>query len=50
MCDKKPVDAFKWIEKDDILKFTEEFIKNYEKYCDIGYFQEVDVEYPKSNG
>ena len=38
----------KWIEKDDLLKFTEEFIKNYDKNSDTGYFLKVDVEYPKS--
>ena len=27
MCEKMPVDGFKWIEKDDLLKFTEESIK-----------------------
>ena len=28
MCEKLPVDGFKWIEKDDILKFHKNFIKN----------------------
>ena len=31
MCEKMPIDGFKWIEKDDLLKFTEEFIKNLTK-------------------
>ena len=48
MCEKMPVDGFKWIEKYDLLKFTEEFIKNKDKNSDIGYFLEVDVENPKS--
>ena len=48
MCEKMPVDGFKWIEKDDLLKFTQKFIKNYDKNSHIGYFFEVDVEYPKS--
>ena len=30
-----------------MLKFNEEFIKNYDEDGDIGYFLEVDVEYPK---
>ena len=45
---KLPVDGFKWIEKDDLLKFDENFIKNYNENSDIGYILEVDVEYPKS--
>ena len=43
-----PVDGFKWIEKDDISKFTEEFIKNYDENGNKGYTFEVDVEYPKN--
>ena len=31
MCEKMPIDGFKWIEKDDLLKFTEEFIKKLTK-------------------
>ena len=42
-----PVKNFKWIEKDDISKFDEEFIKNYDENSDKGYILEVDVEYPK---
>ena len=34
--------------KDDISKFDEKFIKNYDENSDIGYDLEVDVEYPKS--
>ena len=48
MCEKLPVDGFKWIEKDDLLKFDENLMKNYDKNSDIGYVLEVDVEYPKS--
>ena len=48
MCEKFPVDGFRWIEEDDLLKFDEKFIKNYDKNSDIGYILEVDVEYPKS--
>ena len=43
-----PVDNFKWIEKDDILKFNEKFIKNYDENSDKGYILEVDVEYLKN--
>ena len=37
---------FKW--KDDLSRFNEDFIKNYNENSDIGYFREVDVEYPKT--
>ena len=30
-----------------MLKFNEEFIKNYDEDSDNGYILEVDVEYPK---
>ena len=43
MCEKLPVGRFKWIEKDDLLKFDENMTKN----SDIGYVLEVDVEYLK---
>ena len=36
---------FKW--KDDLSRFNEDFIKNYNENSDVGYFLEVDVEYPK---
>ena len=32
-----------------ISKFNEEFIKNYDEDRDIGYFLEVNVEYPKNS-
>ena len=35
MLQKLPVDSLKWIEKDDLLKFDENFIKNYDKNSDI---------------
>ena len=44
---KLPVDSFKFIEKDNLSKFDEKFIKDYDKNSDKGYFLEVDVEYPK---
>ena len=44
MLQKLPVRNFKWI--DDLLIFTEDFIKNYNKNSDIGYIFEVDVQYP----
>ena len=45
MCKKFPVDGFKWI--DDLSTFNENLIKDYNENSDIGYFHEVDIEYPK---
>ena len=42
-----PVGNFKWLKKDDISKFNDEFIKKYDENSDIGCIFEVDVEYPK---
>ena len=47
MSQKLPVRNFKWIEKDDISKFDEEFIKNYDENSDKGYIFEEDVKYPE---
>ena len=43
MSQKLPVRYFKWIEKDDISKFDEKFINNYDENSDKGYILEVDV-------
>ena len=48
MSQKLPVDDFKWVKKDDLSKFNESFIKNYNENSDKGYILEVDVEYPKN--
>ena len=48
MSEKIPVNNFKWIEKDDILNFNENFIKNYDENSDKGYISEADVEYTKN--
>ena len=48
MSQKLPVRNFKWIEKGDISKFNEAFIKNYDENSDKGYILEVDVEYPEN--
>ena len=45
MIQKLPANSFKWVEK--LSKFNERFIKSYNKNSDIGYFLEVNVEYPK---
>ena len=45
MSQKLPVNSFKWVEK--LSRFNEIFIKNYNENSDIGYFLEVDIDYPK---
>ena len=45
MSKKLPVNGFKW--ENDLSRFNEDFIKNYNENSDVGYFLEVDVEYPK---
>ena len=42
---KLPVNGFKWVEKSS--RFNEIFMKNYNENRDIGYFLEVDINYPK---
>ena len=48
MFQKLPVDGFKWIKENNLSKFNENFIKNYDENSDRGYFLEADVEYPKN--
>ena len=45
MSQKLPVNGFKWVEKSS--RFNEIFTKNYNENSDIGYFLEVDIDYPK---
>ena len=45
MSKKLLVNGFKW--KNDLSRFNENFIKNYDKNSDVGYFLEVNIEYPK---
>ena len=47
MSKKVHVNGLEWLE--DISKFKEDFIKNYDEDSNSGYFLEVDVEYPKKN-
>ena len=47
MPQKLPARNFKWIDKDDISKFDEKFIKNFDENSDKGYILEVDVKYPE---
>ena len=45
MSKKLPVNGFEWAE--DLSRFKEDFIKNYDEDSNKGYFLEVDVQYPK---
>ena len=45
MCQNLPVNSFKW--KRNMLKFNEEFIKNYDEDSDKDYILEVGLEYLK---
>ena len=45
MSKKLPVNGFKW--ENDLSRFNEDFIKNYNENSDVGHFLEVDVEYPE---
>ena len=42
---KLPVNGLKW--ENNVSRFNEDFIKNYDKKSDEGYFLEVDIKYPK---
>ena len=46
MSQKLAVNNFEW--EENIHKFNEEFIKNYDENGSEGYILEVDVEYPKN--
>ena len=47
MSQKLPVNDFKWMTKEKLSRFNEDFIKNYDENGNIGYFLEVDIDYPK---
>ena len=42
---KLPMNGFEWVKH--LSNFNEDFKKEYDKYSDIGYFLEVDVDYLK---
>ena len=46
MSQELPLDSFKW--EEDLLKFNESFIKNYDENSNKGHILEVDVEYLKN--
>ena len=45
MSQKLPLNCFKF--ENNLSRLNENFIKSYNEDSDIGYFLEVDVEYPK---
>ena len=47
MSEKLPVNDFKWVKQDELSKINKDFIKNYEENGNMGYFLEVDIDYPK---
>ena len=46
MSQKLPLIDFKWI--GETSKFNKDFIKSYNEDSSIGYFLEVDVQYPEN--
>ena len=47
MSQKLPVDGFK--SEENISKFNEKFIKNYDENNNEGYILTIDVKYPKNS-
>ena len=47
MSQKLPINEFKWVKQEELSKFNEDFIKSYGENGNIGYFFEVDIDYPK---
>ena len=47
MSQKLPVNDFKRVKQEELLKFNKDFIKNYDENSNTGYFLEVDIDYPK---
>ena len=47
MSQKLPVNDVKCVKQEELLKFNEDFIKNYDENSNKGYFLEVDIDYPK---
>ena len=46
MSQKQPINGFKW--ENDLSRFNEDFIKNYDENSDEGYFLELNIEVPKT--
>ena len=47
MSQKLALDRFEWVKGNDLSKFNESFMKNYDENSGKGYILEVDVKYPK---
>ena len=47
MSHELPVNDFKWVKQEELSKFNENFVKNSDENGNIGYFLEVDIDYPK---
>ena len=47
MSQKLPINDFKWLKQEELLKFNEDFIKNFDENSNEVYFLEVDIDYPK---
>ena len=47
MSQKLPVNGFKLVKQEELSNFNEDFIKNYDENGNIGYFLEVEIDYPK---
>ena len=47
MSEKLPLNGFKWVKQEELSNFNEDFMKNYDKNSDKGYFPEVNIDYPK---
>ena len=47
MSQKLPANGFKLVKQEELSNFNEDFIKNYHENGNIGYFLEVDIDYPK---
>ena len=45
MSQKLPVNGFQWVK--NVSQFNESFIRDYDQNSDIGYFFEVDIDYPE---
>ena len=45
MSQKLPVNGFQWVK--NVSQFHESFIRDYDQNSDIGYFFEVDIDYPE---
>ena len=47
MSQELPVNDFKWVNQEQLLKSNEDFIKNYDENSNTWYFPEVDIDYLK---